>query len=189
MMDFIDLCILLSFHIFLQCSYIQFELSSVLWFAGEEGTGERGDLRVTCKSWNRVWVFTLSCNAFLFVYIVYGWILTAWAPPQTKFMQARSPKTTTTIKTIETTIYSPVLRTLLYRICVLVMYVWVICVCPLYLPVFNQGEEGTSWYIIQKGSVNVVIYGKVCVVCLCLCVWHMGIIIVFSIIWWDFICM
>lgn len=28
---------------------------------------------------------------------------------------------------------------------------------------FNQGEEGTSWYIIQKGSVNVVIYGKVCV--------------------------
>uniref|UniRef100_A0A672S1A5 Rap guanine nucleotide exchange factor 4-like n=1 Tax=Sinocyclocheilus grahami TaxID=75366 RepID=A0A672S1A5_SINGR len=26
---------------------------------------------------------------------------------------------------------------------------------------FNQGEEGTSWYIIQKGSVNVVIYGKV----------------------------
>uniref|UniRef100_A0A671Z213 Rap guanine nucleotide exchange factor 4b n=1 Tax=Sparus aurata TaxID=8175 RepID=A0A671Z213_SPAAU len=34
---------------------------------------------------------------------------------------------------------------------------------------FNQGEEGTSWYIIQKGSVNVVIYGKVCV-CVCLCV-------------------
>uniref|UniRef100_A0A8C0IHD7 Rap guanine nucleotide exchange factor 4 n=1 Tax=Bubo bubo TaxID=30461 RepID=A0A8C0IHD7_BUBBB len=26
--------------------------------------------------------------------------------------------------------------------------------------VFNQGEEGTSWYIILKGSVNVVIYGK-----------------------------
>uniref|UniRef100_A0AAR2KAH2 Rap guanine nucleotide exchange factor 4 n=1 Tax=Pygocentrus nattereri TaxID=42514 RepID=A0AAR2KAH2_PYGNA len=25
---------------------------------------------------------------------------------------------------------------------------------------FNQGEDGTSWYIIQKGSVNVVIYGK-----------------------------
>ncbi|XP_052332460.1 rap guanine nucleotide exchange factor 4-like isoform X8 [Oncorhynchus keta] len=25
---------------------------------------------------------------------------------------------------------------------------------------FNQGEEGTSWYVIQKGSVNVVIYGK-----------------------------
>ncbi|XP_022531093.2 rap guanine nucleotide exchange factor 4-like isoform X2 [Astyanax mexicanus] len=25
---------------------------------------------------------------------------------------------------------------------------------------FNQGEEGTSWYIVQKGSVNVVIYGK-----------------------------
>jgi len=29
------------------------------------------------------------------------------------------------------------------------------------ISVFNQGEEGTSWYIIQKGSVNVVIYGKV----------------------------
>uniref|UniRef100_A0A3B3VIZ9 Rap guanine nucleotide exchange factor 4 n=1 Tax=Poecilia latipinna TaxID=48699 RepID=A0A3B3VIZ9_9TELE len=26
---------------------------------------------------------------------------------------------------------------------------------------FHQGEEGTSWYIILKGSVNVVIYGKV----------------------------
>ncbi|XP_043987442.1 rap guanine nucleotide exchange factor 4 isoform X2 [Gambusia affinis] len=25
---------------------------------------------------------------------------------------------------------------------------------------FHQGEEGTSWYIIFKGSVNVVIYGK-----------------------------
>ncbi|KAL0963843.1 hypothetical protein UPYG_G00314300 [Umbra pygmaea] len=25
---------------------------------------------------------------------------------------------------------------------------------------FNQGEEGTSWYIILKGSVNVIIYGK-----------------------------
>ncbi|XP_052377969.1 rap guanine nucleotide exchange factor 4 isoform X2 [Oncorhynchus keta] len=25
---------------------------------------------------------------------------------------------------------------------------------------FNQGEEGASWYIILKGSVNVVIYGK-----------------------------
>ncbi|XP_072117964.1 rap guanine nucleotide exchange factor 4 isoform X5 [Mobula birostris] len=25
---------------------------------------------------------------------------------------------------------------------------------------FNQGEEGTSWYIILRGSVNVVIYGK-----------------------------
>ncbi|OQV15103.1 Rap guanine nucleotide exchange factor 4 [Hypsibius exemplaris] len=25
---------------------------------------------------------------------------------------------------------------------------------------FNQGDEGTSWFIILKGSVNVVIYGK-----------------------------
>lgn len=30
----------------------------------------------------------------------------------------------------------------------------------LYFLVFSQGEEGTSWYIILKGSVNVVIYGK-----------------------------
>lgn len=30
------------------------------------------------------------------------------------------------------------------------------------LSVFNQGDEGKSWYIILKGSVNVVIYGKVC---------------------------
>lgn len=29
------------------------------------------------------------------------------------------------------------------------------------LSVFNQGDEGKSWYIILKGSVNVVIYGKV----------------------------
>lgn len=34
---------------------------------------------------------------------------------------------------------------------------------PCIFSVFNQGEEGTSWYIIQKGSVNVVIYGKVCI--------------------------
>jgi len=27
--------------------------------------------------------------------------------------------------------------------------------------VFSQGDEGKSWYIIMKGSVNVVIYGKV----------------------------
>ena len=26
---------------------------------------------------------------------------------------------------------------------------------------FNEGEEGTSWYIILKGSVNVVVHGKV----------------------------
>lgn len=26
--------------------------------------------------------------------------------------------------------------------------------------VFNQGDEGTSWYVILKGSVNVVIHGK-----------------------------
>ena len=28
------------------------------------------------------------------------------------------------------------------------------------LSVFNQGDEGKSWYIILKASVNVVIYGK-----------------------------
>jgi len=27
-------------------------------------------------------------------------------------------------------------------------------------PVFHQGDEGKSWYIILKGSVNVVIRGK-----------------------------
>uniref|UniRef100_A0AAQ5X6L8 Rap guanine nucleotide exchange factor 4 n=1 Tax=Amphiprion ocellaris TaxID=80972 RepID=A0AAQ5X6L8_AMPOC len=43
---------------------------------------------------------------------------------------------------------------------VLALYIEVMCICFLFLPVFNQGEEGTSWYIIQKGSVNVVIYGK-----------------------------
>lgn len=56
-----------------------------------------------------------------------------------------------------------VYRPLVYRVYDLIMYLVVIYVCPLHLPVFNQGEEGTSWYIIQKGSVNVVIYGKVCV--------------------------
>ncbi len=30
-----------------------------------------------------------------------------------------------------------------------------------FIAVFNQGDEGKSWYIILKGSVNVVIYGKV----------------------------
>lgn len=46
-------------------------------------------------------------------------------------------------------------------------HMWgLMCTCHLcffFFSVFNQGEEGTSWYIIQKGSVNVVIYGKVCV--------------------------
>ncbi|CAJ0967862.1 unnamed protein product [Ranitomeya imitator] len=32
--------------------------------------------------------------------------------------------------------------------------------CEMQKCMFNQGEEGTSWYIILKGSVNVVIYGK-----------------------------
>lgn len=36
---------------------------------------------------------------------------------------------------------------------------------PLYLSlylitVFNQGDEGRSWYILLKGSVDVVIHGK-----------------------------
>ena len=29
-----------------------------------------------------------------------------------------------------------------------------------YSAVFNQGDEGVSWYVILKGSVNVVIHGK-----------------------------
>lgn len=40
----------------------------------------------------------------------------------------------------------------------LINYKTLICL----LSVFNQGDEGKSWYIILKGSVNVVIYGKVC---------------------------
>jgi len=33
-----------------------------------------------------------------------------------------------------------------------------LCFCA---SVFSQGDDGKSWYIIMKGSVNVVIYGKV----------------------------
>lgn len=36
---------------------------------------------------------------------------------------------------------------------------WV--VTPVLLSVFSQGDKGTSWYIIWKGSVNVVTHGKV----------------------------
>lgn len=31
----------------------------------------------------------------------------------------------------------------------------------MFLSVFSQGDKGTSWYIIWKGSVNVVTHGKV----------------------------
>ena len=27
--------------------------------------------------------------------------------------------------------------------------------------VFNQGDEGASWYIILKGAIDIVIHGKV----------------------------
>lgn len=30
----------------------------------------------------------------------------------------------------------------------------------LFVTVFNQGDEGRSWYIILRGSVDVVIHGK-----------------------------
>jgi Rap guanine nucleotide exchange factor 4 len=30
----------------------------------------------------------------------------------------------------------------------------------LFVTVFNQGDEGHSWYIILRGSVDVVIHGK-----------------------------
>lgn len=30
----------------------------------------------------------------------------------------------------------------------------------IYKTVFNQGDEGRSWYILLKGSVDVVIHGK-----------------------------
>lgn len=29
-----------------------------------------------------------------------------------------------------------------------------------FVAVFNQGDEGRSWYILLKGSVDVVIHGK-----------------------------
>lgn len=32
--------------------------------------------------------------------------------------------------------------------------------CSLPRKVFNQGDEGRSWYILLKGSVDVVIHGK-----------------------------
>lgn len=33
--------------------------------------------------------------------------------------------------------------------------------CPDCDAVFSQGDKGTSWYIIWKGSVNVITHGKV----------------------------
>lgn len=30
----------------------------------------------------------------------------------------------------------------------------------MFSPVFHQGDEGRSWYIIVRGSVDVVIHGK-----------------------------
>lgn len=39
---------------------------------------------------------------------------------------------------------------------------WVLGACLIVcLSVFSQGDKGTSWYIIWKGSVNVVTHGKV----------------------------
>ena len=32
--------------------------------------------------------------------------------------------------------------------------------------VFSQGDKGTSWYIIWKGSVNVITHGKVSYSCI-----------------------
>jgi len=37
----------------------------------------------------------------------------------------------------------------------------VVVVVVVVVAVFNQGDEGRSWYIIIKGSVNVVIHAKV----------------------------
>ena len=33
-------------------------------------------------------------------------------------------------------------------------------ILSLSIPVFHQGDEGRSWFIILRGSVNVVKYGK-----------------------------
>lgn len=38
---------------------------------------------------------------------------------------------------------------------------WVPLTPPLPPAVFSQGDKGTSWYIVWKGSVNVVTHGKV----------------------------
>lgn len=38
---------------------------------------------------------------------------------------------------------------------------WVPLTPPLPPTVFSQGDKGTSWYIVWKGSVNVVTHGKV----------------------------
>jgi CRP-like cAMP-binding protein len=35
-----------------------------------------------------------------------------------------------------------------------------ICIAVNTVAVFNQGDEGRSWYIILHGSVDVVIHGK-----------------------------
>ena len=51
---------------------------------------------------------------------------------------------------------------LLVTLCKIWLEPFTYIVLPWFFPltVFNQGDEGKSWYIILKGSVNVVIYGK-----------------------------
>jgi CRP-like cAMP-binding protein len=39
-------------------------------------------------------------------------------------------------------------------------FVFLLCIPVPISAVFNQGDEGVSWYVILKGSVNVVIHGK-----------------------------
>ena len=47
----------------------------------------------------------------------------------------------------------------MYVVCCCLLFVVVYC-CLLLL-VFKEGDAGTSWYIILRGSVNVLV-GKVC---------------------------
>lgn len=35
------------------------------------------------------------------------------------------------------------------------------CNVFVFISVFSQGDKGTSWYIIWRGSVNVITHGKV----------------------------
>jgi Rap guanine nucleotide exchange factor 4 len=39
-------------------------------------------------------------------------------------------------------------------------YKKIVCFILFYNLVFSQGDEGKSWYIILKGSVQCIIYGK-----------------------------
>lgn len=76
---------LFSFRVCLQGRKIQEFWSSLFWFAGEEGTGECGDLWVTCKSWNCVWVFFCHRIHFSFCKKVFQPVRQCWSPVRTSW--------------------------------------------------------------------------------------------------------